>query len=166
MAKVVALDLSLTGTGVVVDGSPRTITTKLKDEARLAFIEDELNGIAYNASLVVIEGLAYGTQTGKAMERGGLHFMVRTGLFRKQIPFAIAPPTTIKKYITGKGNAQKDEVMIATVTQLPDLGIKNNNEADATVMWAMAMDWLGEPVLDLPKVNRTALDKVEWPKTN
>lgn len=158
---ILALDLSLTGTGVVYDGQPQTITTKLKDEERLGYIADRVNW--FTPELVILEGLAYGTQTGKAMERAGLHYIVRLQLWYQDIPFVVAPPTTLKKYITGKGNAGKDEVMIAAVKQLPMMEIKNNNEADAAVLFAMAKDWYGEALITVPKVNRSALDKIEWP---
>lgn len=164
--KVLALDLSLTGTGVAYEGGVSTIKTKLKDEARLAFITDGVitHVRSMPAYMVIIEGLAFASQTGKAAERGGLHYMVRTELWRKQVPFAICPPTTLKKWVVGKGNAAKDEVMIAAVKLFPDVNITNNNEADAMGMYSMAMAYLNSPIADLPFANYAALSKVEWPE--
>lgn len=159
---IIALDLSLTGTGVAYGGGVCTISSKLKDEARLNAITYQIwNEYTQYADMVIIEGLAFASQTGKVAERGALHYMVRCKLFAEEIPFAIAPPTTVKKYLTGKGNAGKDEMMIAGARVFES--VKNNNENDAMAMYAMACDYYGNPIIDVPKLNRTALDKVEWP---
>lgn len=165
---IVGLDLSLTGTGVADSDGTRTI----KSNAKIA-IEPRLNAIlgevkSYtgdNADLVIIEGLAFASQTGKVAERGALHFMVRVYLWEVGIPFAICPPTVLKKYLTGKGNASKDEMMFAGARAFTWVEkTLNNNENDALAMYAMAMERIGQPIIDVPKVNRDALAKVEWPE--
>lgn len=163
--KVLALDLSLASTGVAYEGGVSTIKTKLKDEARLVFITETIKTLDRDHSpyLVVIEGLAFASQTGKAAERGGLHYMVRTEFWVTGTPFAIVPPTSLKKYVTGKGNSAKDEVLIAAVQLFPDAGISNNNEADAMGLYAMGMDYLEQPIVNLPALNRSSLSKIEWP---
>lgn len=47
--------------------------------------------------------------------------------------------------------------------RFPDVEINDNNAADAFVLMAMGLDWLGRAPAVMPAVNRTALDAVKWP---
>lgn len=162
--RIIALDPSLTGTGVIhTTGSASTITTKLKDEPRLIYLVDTILDIITSemAEAVILEGLAYGSKFGKVAERDALHFMIRTNLYRMKVPYSICPPTCLKRWITGSGAASKDEVLLAAARLLP-IEFKNNNEADAGVLWSIAKDHYGEPIVQVPAANRSMLGKVEW----
>lgn len=50
----------------------------------------------------------------------------------KQIPYLGVPVQTIKKFITGKGNANKDEVIAAVKNR--GFPVQNDNEADAVAL--------------------------------
>lgn len=169
---IVGLDLSLTGTGIASAGGACTIKSnaKSKIEPRVnkiwndmwEAIEDMSN---HSASLFVIEGLAFASKTGKVSERAFLHHFVRWQLWNMDKTFALVAPTARAKYATGKGNAGKDEVMIAVTKTWPQWDAKNNNEADAVCLYNMGVDHImGHPLYDnpLPKLQRDALDKVEW----
>lgn len=161
---IVALDLSLTGTGVVNNGDACTITTKLKDESRMGYILDAVGRHTEQADLVIVEGLALGSQTGKATERAGLWWGVKMQLWWADIPTAVCPPTVLKKWITGRGNAGKDEVMLAAVRQIGDqIDFKNNNEADAAVLYSIAKFKVNEPIIKVPNTSAVATNKVAWP---
>lgn len=41
------------------------------------------------------------------------------------------PPSTVKKYVTGKGNAKKELVKIFVLEKFPDLKIETDDESDA-----------------------------------
>src|SRR5690606_1478975 len=82
----------------------------------------------------------------------------------ESIPYAIVSPTSLKKYVTGRGNASKDEVLAAAIRRWPDAAINGNDEADAYALRAMGLDHLGHPVADVPKTHRDALAKVAWPE--
>lgn len=167
---VVGLDPSLTGTGVATYGCARTIKSnaKLAIEPRVDKILEDLwstvdeitNG---SASLFLIEGLAFASKTGKVSERAFLHHMIRYQLWKTGKKFVLIPPNTLKVFVSGMGNADKD-TMVITVTKLwPEYGATNNNEADAVGLYNLGQThcvptW-GE---DMPKKNLTALNKVEW----
>ena len=161
---MLGLDLSLTGTGVAHAGVATTIAPKkLTDVARMDYITDGIfDYLDKGVELVVMEGLAYGSVTGSAMERAGLWWRVKTFFVHERIAFAHVPPTVLKKYGTGKGNAGKDEVMIAVTRTFPDWEAKNNNEADAVVLANMGLAKLGLETPKLPKVQTDALEKVAW----
>jgi crossover junction endodeoxyribonuclease RuvC len=171
---VVGVDLSLTSTGLAritwMDHSPRIevwrLKTKLKGFDRLDFILDALAQWTQDARLVVVEGLAFAAHdTGR--QGAGLHWLVRHGLWRGEIPTAVCPPTVRAKYACGKGNGGKDEVLAAVIRRygVPlDVAVDGNDVADALTMAAMGARWLGRPIEErIPEVNASVLDKVEWP---
>lgn len=119
------LDLSIRSTGIcVLDGDPaipaaeRVCTWQVngnphKGIARIAKLVNQIEGVhvwanSLGTALTVIEG--YGTRGGEnnvLVELGGV---VRYELFRAESPFIVVPPTSLKKFVTGRGNA--DKVMV------------------------------------------------------
>ena len=114
--------------------------------------------------LVVIEQPAFSRTTGHHHDRSGLWWQTVTTLLEYGVPVVEVTPSGLKKYATGKGNADKDTVLLAVARRFPDVEIRNNNEADALVLAAMGADHLGCPIGDMPAVNRAALDAVRWPE--
>lgn len=77
-----------------------------------------LNEVKKYASAVnvVIEGISYGSsiRTKSAFDLAGLNYMIRYKLITGDIQhlnLSIATPSNIKKYATGKGNANKESIM-------------------------------------------------------
>lgn len=142
----IGLDLSLTGTGVVVLDkygvliSHNTISSKptgdnpLKELTRLETIVDTIRDIKqdYSIDVAVIEGVAMGIQSKNTslVQLSALNYLVRIMCRDEGIPFIICPPTTNKKYITGKGNSPKD-VVLMHVYKNWGFEADNNNESDA-----------------------------------
>ena len=65
---------------------------------------------------VVIEGISYGSsiRTKSVFDLAGLNYMIRYKLITSDIQhlnLSIATPSNIKKYATGKGNANKESIM-------------------------------------------------------
>lgn len=65
---------------------------------------------------VVIEGISYGSsiRTKSIFDLAGLNYMIRYKLITsdmKHLNLSIATPSNIKKYATGKGNANKESIM-------------------------------------------------------
>lgn len=65
---------------------------------------------------VVIEGISYGSsiRTKSIFDLAGLNYMIRYKLITSDIQhlnLSIAAPSNIKKYATGKGNANKESIM-------------------------------------------------------
>lgn len=174
---VLGLDLSLTATGVaeVIRGSAPTVRTLTpprpasRGHERLAWICAQIWDAAWQyegGHLVVIEGPSYGSQASQAghHERAGLWWLVVHKLWSENIHVAVAPPTSLKKYATGKGNAAKEIVFAAAVRRWPDLPL-DNNSADALWLAAMGCEYVGQPIaLVGTSVNsRAALGGVQWP---
>lgn len=77
-----------------------------------------LNEVKKYASAVnvVIEGISYGSsiRTKSIFDLAGLNYMIRYKLITSDIQhlnLSIATPSNIKKYATGKGNANKESIM-------------------------------------------------------
>lgn len=163
--KVIGLDLSLTSTGVACNrGWVERIRTGPNPNVfeRLRVIAGTVASFASGADLIVVEGLAMGSQTGQHLTRAGMWHVVMENLDARGYRWAQVPPATLKKYATGKGNAGKDEVLAAVIRRFPNVEVRGNDEADALVLAAMGADHLGFPMVDMPAVNRGALAKVDW----
>lgn len=71
----------------------------------------------YTAAVnVVIEGISYGSsiRTKSIFDLAGLNYMIRYKLITsdmQHLNISIATPSNIKKYATGKGNANKESIM-------------------------------------------------------
>lgn len=142
------LDLSLVHTGVALleDGKQvlrtgiKTKPTKEKrpiDEIkRIQSIVDSIMEIVneHNPDVVVLEGIAFMSRNSTALAQlAALNYMIRAELMKKGIGFLIVAPTSLKKFATGKGNAQKDEVMLAVYKRW-GVSILDNNECDGYVL--------------------------------
>lgn len=165
-ARVVGFDLSLVATGAAAPESTVLITPgKLRDEPRLAYIRDAVLDLLRGrvAPLAVIEGLSFGSHTPSALERAGLHYIVRVALRERGIPFVVVAPTSLKKFATGAGNANKDAMIAAAIRRFGFEGC-DNNEADAYLLRCMGLAAYGLLDVTLPKPHMDALAKVDWPE--
>lgn len=170
-ARVLGLDLSLTSTGLAEawQNGIRTWTIKPRGigHERLEHLLYEIWKAAWEyegGHLVVVEGPSYGSQSGQKghHERAGLWWLVTHKLWDCNVCVAVVPPSALKKYATGKGNAGKDAVLLATARRFPDFD-GGNDAADALWLAAMGADHLGQPIVAMPELNRAALKSVEWP---
>jgi Holliday junction resolvasome RuvABC endonuclease subunit len=168
--RLLALDLSLTRSGVCEDELPpgaggfcQSIRTgKLRGMERIDAIVRDVQAFAKHADLVVIEGYSYASPN-QAHQIGELGGCVRFLLWRLGIPHVDVAPSTLKKYATGKGNANKDAMIAAAIRRFGFAG-SDNNEADAYMLWCLAREAYGEPVAPVPALQRDAAMKVAWPE--
>lgn len=163
------LDLSLTSTGVSVNGSTSTISTKLKGVPRLDFISNEVINICllHNVKLVGIEGYSFSSRNSQAHSIGELGGVVRLRLWEKQIPFVEIPPTCRAKFATGRGNASKGEVIsaVSAKTGIVFLGAGGNDECDAWILEQMLLVHAGRSSIKWGKDSLEALKKIDWSTT-
>lgn len=171
---VVGLDLSLTATGVcraaggVVE--VRRITSRADDgtlaarSIRLRSLAGIIARTATDAVLVVVEAPAYASSTGKVHDRAGLWWLVVARLTGAGVPVVEVTPQAVKTYATGKGNADKDDVLSAVVRRYPGVAVTKNDEADALVLAAMGRRALGHPLDVLPAAHLRAMTKAAWPQ--
>lgn len=153
----IGIDPSLTRPGLAVlneDGSLGVVsslaTKKLRGGERLAAI--------YNWALAHIPDCTDGHQTAKSViegyainannrpfdlgEAGGV---LRLALTIRGVAYEVVPPATVKKFITGNGQATKDQVA-ACIKRTWGLSFVNDDETDAYGMARMAMESRKAPV--------------------
>lgn len=118
--------------------------------------------------LAVVEGpaMAAATGRGQADERAGIRWRVVHALHGHGIPVAVLPPSTVKGYIAGKGNAPKDDVRRAVAAAWPGHGLDRVSwdEADAVALATAGADHCGwdGPWLD-GRRGAGWLRKAQWP---
>lgn len=164
---VIGLDLSLTCTGVASRTWTDKIRTKLRGDARLAHLEDAIAGLITLADMVAMEGPSFGHGALAGHEDlAGLRVIIRRYCYRHRIPYAVIPPSSLKLYAAGRGNATKGEVRSAVADRygIRTEGPGRYDEADAYTAVAAAYDWLGYPLAPVPERNRTALAGCAWPE--
>jgi crossover junction endodeoxyribonuclease RuvC len=144
--KVIGLDLSLTGTGLVVLDSTgkvheaMTISSKLRDMERLAYIRGIIGQMLtkHDPRLACLEGYSMGSRAGQLASIGELGGVVKLLLHRNKYRYAIAAPTQLKKFASGKGNCMKDEIMMHVFKRW-GYEAKDNNQSDAYVLARIAL---------------------------
>lgn len=139
MKYYMGIDPSLTGCAVAVINKAgefiesQKFSNNLRGIQRLIFIRDKVIQflIKYNITMAGIEGYARGAQC-KREEAGELGGLLRVALFERGVSFIDIAPSQIKKFVTGKGNTQKDHVLLA-VYKKHGVEFTTNDEADAFV---------------------------------
>jgi crossover junction endodeoxyribonuclease RuvC len=107
--------------------------------------------------LIVIEGPSYGSKNaGSQHDRSGLWWLLIDVFTIRGWRVIEASPSTRMKYATGKGMVAKELVFAAAIKRLP-VDVNNSDEADAAWLCAIGHDLLGEPLVEMPVLNRSAL---------
>lgn len=136
----IGLDISFTGTGlVVIDTSFEILKEELISsnseesiECRIIDINDRIFSKIekYKDSKICIEGLSFSSRGQSTLDLAGLHFYIRTTLFRDNYIFYIIPPTTLKKFVTGTGRCQKNLMLLKCYKKF-GIEFDNDNLCDA-----------------------------------
>lgn len=172
--RIAALDLSLTGTGIAVREPDGTVHTRTVDGTRLTGqrrLHEILAAVAdlRDCAVVVIEDYNLGALKGKAaLQVVELQGLVRHWLWLRDVPVVLAQPAQLKLYALGKGggpNSGKEAVLLAVERRYGLLAaVGDNNQADALVLLAIALEHYGHPLAPVPATHRAALAKIQgWP---
>jgi crossover junction endodeoxyribonuclease RuvC len=163
MGNIVGLDLSLCATGIIVINDKGDIlekklivsTPKEENTPRLLKICLTVMDVVNRSKpdLVVLEGPAFGvSKTISIFQLGELAGMTKEKLFIQNIPFRIVPPTVLKKFITGKGNATKDIVMLKIYKKY-GIEFEDNNLADAYALARYGIQFINPSLKQRRKFN-------------
>ena len=173
--RIVGLDLSLCSSGMSDGVRHQVFRTTNADRIERRLFDIERAVIAFcgpvadqpQCSLAVIEGGSLRSPGQAAEELAALRMIVRKRLWRRGIPFAVVPPSTLKLFTTGRGNASKDD-MVAAVDGAHGTDFASVQKshgrydlADSAALWAMGASRAG--LLDPCATARKALSSVSWP---
>lgn len=177
----VALDLSLTATGIAVThdqaGEPRlscrTVTPRKYpsataiDHKRLHQTFEALAAaVVCKPDLIVIEWLPQFAGHGDVSLRlAELHGALKHWLWSRGLVYVDVKPAHLQMYATGKGKASKEAVREAVTARYGRLlHIGSYDEADAVTLLAMALDQYGQSLAPVTPNQGAAVGKVTWPE--
>lgn len=167
----VGLDLSLTGTGIVVLNDGKIVKQQLikskpvpdgkpiDEVKRIRKIVEQIEVITgeYKPTIAVIEGLAFMVRNATALvQLSALNYMTRAMLMDHNVPFVIVAPTSLKKFVTGNGAAKKDVMLIETFKRW-GVTILDDNECDAYALSQVGLALLGGNSKDTTKLQEEVL---------
>jgi crossover junction endodeoxyribonuclease RuvC len=174
--RVVGVDTSLKATGLASsEGWCRVIgyddkknpITKLPHRERLVQMRRILNTVTAaigHPDLAVMETAALSRAGGGAHERGWLWWRIYEWITDEGIPLGLVSTNQRILYATGKGTGAKTAVVDAVARRWPQWQTGgNDNAADGVTLMAAGRDWLGNPITDMPKAHRAAVEKAAWP---
>lgn len=186
MITICGLDISLAKTGVAHMESmtdhcytlstyrlptpphPKDDTAALRD--RMDYIRTHCSIAAEHATLVVVEGPSFASVGSSSKDLVGLWWLVYDRLRSDGKRVVIVPPSTLKKWACGKGNASKGQVAIGVHRTFPqdvfgvDFAAVDDNEADAAALVGIGAQLIGlDAPIDLPQYRSDALSGLRLP---
>ena len=145
----VGIDPSFNSTGIIVlDENAEIVDEKNFSLAKYDEIEEKLlkfeENIAFIPTItrlggVYIEGPAYMASGKYILQMGAMHFLLRLFLYKRDVFFKVIAPGTLKKFVTGKGNAKKD-LMLLKVYKRWGVEFEVDDLADAYGLARMALE--------------------------
>lgn len=162
------VDPSYDSTGVVILDSEGkalhqgTIKAKGRGLLRVAALRDALLDMVEKAGIdvVAVEGYAFAKRTAGAHQSGELGGVVRLALYESGISVIDVPPTTLKKFVTGRGNARKEEVVLEVYKRW-GVSCTKHDEADAYGLAQFARSvFVGR--VELTSFQREALSRADY----
>lgn len=176
---VAGIDASLTSAGVAVltDGQPAHLShhgfggdnhpSDQKRSRRIRYQERLIHQAATSQGrpdLVLIERPLTIIKSAKVFDRYELCQRLYGDFDWQEIPVLYVHNTTAKKWISGRGDAQKPQIVAAVQSWYPTTVIANDDEADALGIATIGAFHVGDPVPFLVKDrHHIGLEKVAWP---
>lgn len=175
--KVVGLDISQTGTGIVVHEAGGLTYSATEGEkgkqndtlpmrhARQKRTTAKVVQHCQYAELVAVEAHSFVTKSSHQHDLSGQWWDIVSELFSMGIIVVEITPQQLKGYLTGNGNASKDLMITTAVRRYPTVNIKTKDEADAMTACSMAVRHLELAPLETVWNQRMELEmsKVVWP---
>lgn len=173
--RVLALDLSITATGICLpNGTTTTVKTNPKHgDRRLQHIVTEVGlalgedttGIGDGVDLVVMEEAPPGLKGPAIKAIHMVHGAVRLRLLDFDTPYVLINPTTLKGFATGSTSADKTAMAMAAYKRA-GREFADDNQCDAWWLRAAGLDHYGQGEFPLPQAQRDRLTKAVWPDLN
>ena len=156
----IGIDPSLTGNAIVIINDAGDIVNEhLISTNKECYIDgyqrvlDIFEQLKYTTSVirlekVYVEGLAYMSASPTLFERCGLLYLIVCHLLKENAKYSIIPPTTLKKWHTTDGHADK-KMMMRVVKCKYGIDFKDDNLCDAYCLAMLALDdWKNNIIRD------------------
>lgn len=119
MTRYIGIDLSTKTGFCVIEGDDtytEEITTTIKeDPLRMIDIVDQLIRrikLTKAEDVIAVEGFSFGSRGAGVSFQYGLGWILRAELIKAGYTYIDVPPTVVKKFACGKGNAGKDALVL------------------------------------------------------
>jgi Holliday junction resolvasome RuvABC endonuclease subunit len=166
ISRIIGFDLSLRQTGFavcngLVKGKQPQISTSVFSEfkadrtsplfevKRLQHVLSTLkqlvavaNPLDKQDTLIVLEGISFGSKGATVDQIAGMHWLVRYWLYQSGYRFMVVEPTRLKKFVLGKGVGQKDLILKGVLKEF-SLDLATSDEADAAALVFIGMAFCG-----------------------
>lgn len=186
MIRVCGVDLSLARTGIAhlesatddmwALSTHRIVTPPhLKGDLRalrdrMVYVRTAISVEAEHSTLVAMEGPSFASVGSSSKDLMGLWWMCYDRLVREH-RVLVVPPSSLKKWATGKGNAGKPQVAVGLHRTFPqdvfgvDFAAVDDNEADAAGLCGIGAQALGWSVpIDFPKYRQDVIAGLRLPE--
>lgn len=160
--RFVGIDPS-TKTGLVIleDNKVHTaieiIPKEEKDPHRFIEIAKTVMNYVTENDVICIEGFSYGSRGAAVSVQYGIGWILRSELIKAGLNYYEVPPSSVKKFATGRGNVKKDEMVLPIYKRW---GFEHNsdNVRDAFVLAQIARALNGQA--ELTKFQKEVLNKI------
>lgn len=166
MKQILGIDQSYSGFGyarilegdVVAEKMAFPLAKFDSEHQRLLHIHDWLAQVLYMLypDLVVMEGYSFASKFNRE-QMGELGGAVKLAIAYRGPSLIVVQPTTLKKFVTGTGNAKKN-VMLQQVYKRWGMEFSDDNQADAYSLVKFGQAYLGE-YPRLPKAMSEVVEK-------
>lgn len=173
MTPIIGIDPSVRSTGLArTDGTTTTIRppAALTGGARLHWIEQQLLAdIKAHPPLpevAIVEAPAYHGHPLAMIRLGQAAGVLHVALHRLNVTVIEVPPSRLKRYATGKGNADKDAMAAALPAHIARPA--THDECDALWLWILGQHGINRQPLDDPDLaplRDETLAGIAWPTT-
>jgi Holliday junction resolvasome RuvABC endonuclease subunit len=132
---MIGIDPSLNGTGLAYYANGSIETTrigvkKFRGVHRLRYVRDMVREYISSQDVAVYEDYAFGAKGAAIFQIGELGGVLKTLCYEEGVDVLLVPPSVLKLFTTGKGNAKKD-VMAAAVLEKYGVSLGSDDEVDA-----------------------------------
>lgn len=105
--------------------------------------------LEYQPDIVAFE---HGFHRGRASELfAGLRWIIRMDAYDRNYSFASWSPAAVKKSLTGRGNATKEEMLAAAVDRWGRYAERyTHDQIDAVALWCLAREEMGPQTAEVP----------------
>lgn len=125
MGFFIGIDPSMNSTGLVIlDDDYKIILSKIISSDKKADNAIRIKSLGDNIIHEIVkyqniepitccvEGISFSSNGRGTAQQAGLHYYICTQLIRQDVEYVVCPPTTLKKFVTGKGQCHKDLMLL------------------------------------------------------
>lgn len=159
---IIGLDLSLKNTGWALSEASGVFSppANLDGLPRIKWLLDNIWNVTEGADVIAIEGYSFASNMAYARETAELGGVVRFTLWEAGRVYVDVPPSSLKMFATGKGNADKPSMHLAAIKKL---GYEGTSYDEVDALWLMHMAKAHYTQALTTEKQKRALGGVRWP---